>query len=36
MLTQHRQFLDDPHWAEAGLVVDTRNVVPPAPHVYRI
>ncbi|HVM17725.1 MAG TPA: nucleotide sugar dehydrogenase [Gaiellaceae bacterium] len=36
MLTQHRQFLDDPHWTDAALVVDTRNVVPPGPHVTRI
>jgi len=36
MLTQHREFLDAPHWDAAALVVDTRNVVPPAPHVTRI
>jgi UDP-N-acetyl-D-glucosamine dehydrogenase len=36
MLTQHRQFLEDPHWSEASLVVDTRNVVPSGPHVSRI
>jgi UDP-N-acetyl-D-glucosamine dehydrogenase len=33
MLTPHRQFLDDPHWQDAKLIVDTRNVVPPGPHV---
>jgi UDP-N-acetyl-D-glucosamine dehydrogenase len=36
VLTQHRRFLEEPHWGEARLVVDTRNVVPPAPHVTRI
>jgi UDP-N-acetyl-D-glucosamine dehydrogenase len=36
VLTQHRQFLDQPLWAEANLVVDARNVVPPGPHVHRI
>ena len=33
MLTQHREFLETPRWDQASLVVDTRNVVPPAPHV---
>jgi UDP-N-acetyl-D-glucosamine dehydrogenase len=33
MLTPHRQFLDHPHWQDATLIVDTRNVVPPGPHV---
>jgi UDP-N-acetyl-D-glucosamine dehydrogenase len=36
MLTQHRQFLEDPHWQDAALIVDTRNVVPPGPHVWKI
>lgn len=36
LLTQHRQFLEQPLWEHAGLVVDTRNVVPDAPHVRRI
>jgi UDP-N-acetyl-D-glucosamine dehydrogenase len=36
MLTQHRQFLEQPHWQQASLVVDTRNVIPPAPHVHHI
>jgi UDP-N-acetyl-D-glucosamine dehydrogenase len=36
VLTQHRQFLDERHWDAASLVVDTRNVVPPGPHVTRI
>ena len=35
MLTQHREFLETPRWDQARLVVDTRNVVPPAPHVSR-
>jgi UDP-N-acetyl-D-glucosamine dehydrogenase len=36
MLTQHREFLEQPRWEQAKLVVDTRNVVPPAPHVHPI
>ena len=36
MLTQHRQFLEQPLWEHANLVVDTRNVVPPGPNVHRI
>ena len=36
LLTQHRQFLEEPLWDHAGLVVDTRNAVPPGPHVHRI
>jgi UDP-N-acetyl-D-glucosamine dehydrogenase len=36
VLTQHREFVDEPLWDEARLVVDTRNVVPPGPHVYSI
>ncbi len=36
MLTQHRQFLDDPHWDGAGRIVDARNVVPAGPNVHRI
>jgi UDP-N-acetyl-D-glucosamine dehydrogenase len=36
MLTAHREFLDDPHWEDARLVVDTRNVVPRGPHVFSI
>jgi UDP-N-acetyl-D-glucosamine dehydrogenase len=36
MLTQHRQFLEQPLWEGARLVVDTRNVVPPGPTVYSI
>jgi UDP-N-acetyl-D-glucosamine dehydrogenase len=33
VLTPHRQFLDEPHWQDAELIVDTRNVVPRAPNV---
>jgi UDP-N-acetyl-D-glucosamine dehydrogenase len=33
VLTPHRQFLDEPHWQDAKLIVDTRNVVPAGPHV---
>jgi UDP-N-acetyl-D-glucosamine dehydrogenase len=29
VLTQHRQFREDPLWRHAQLVVDTRNIVPP-------
>jgi UDP-N-acetyl-D-glucosamine dehydrogenase len=36
MLTQHREFLEQPRWEQAKLVVDTRNVVPRAPHVHAI
>jgi UDP-N-acetyl-D-glucosamine dehydrogenase len=36
MLTAHREFLDEPHWDDARLVVDTRNVVPRGPHVFSI
>src|SRR3954451_8567425 len=36
MLTGHREFLERPRWDRAALVVDTRNVVPAAPHVIKI
>ena len=36
VLTPHRQFVDEPLWDRARLVVDTRNVVPPGPHVWSI
>jgi UDP-N-acetyl-D-glucosamine dehydrogenase len=36
MLTQHRQFSDQPLWEHARLVVDTRNVIPDGPGVHRI
>lgn len=36
MLTPHKHFLDERHWEQAKLVVDTRNVIPAAPHVWRI
>ncbi len=36
MLTQHRQFLEQPFWNEAKLIVDTRNVVPPGANVRHI
>jgi UDP-N-acetyl-D-glucosamine dehydrogenase len=36
MLTQHAQFLAEPRWDKASLVVDTRNVVPDGPGVVRI
>src|SRR4051812_1113642 len=28
MLTPHRQFLEEPLWRDAKLIVDTRNVIP--------
>ncbi len=36
VLTAHRQFLREPLWDEASLIVDARNVVADAPHVHRI
>ena len=36
MLTQHREFLEQPRWDKAKVVVDTRNVIPAAPNVRRI
>jgi UDP-N-acetyl-D-glucosamine dehydrogenase len=36
LLTPHRQFLEQPLWNRARLVVDTRNVAPPGPHVWTI
>jgi len=36
MLTAHRQFLAEPHWEGASLVVDTRNVIPRSSHVFSI
>jgi UDP-N-acetyl-D-glucosamine dehydrogenase len=36
MLTQHREFARTPWWERARLVVDTRHVVPAAPHVRSI
>ncbi len=36
MLTQHRQFGEQPLWEHARLVVDARNVVPDGPGVHRI
>lgn len=36
VLTPHSQFLEEPLWEHADLVVDTRNVVPVGEHVWRI
>jgi UDP-N-acetyl-D-glucosamine dehydrogenase len=36
LLTPHREFLKQPLWDRARLVVDTRNVAPPGPHVWTI
>ena len=36
VLTQHREFLQEPLWDAAQRVVDARNVVPPAPNVHHI
>jgi UDP-N-acetyl-D-glucosamine dehydrogenase len=36
LLTAHRQFLEDPLWEYARLIVDTRNAVPDGANVRRI
>src|SRR6478752_7912066 len=36
LLTAHRDFLEQPLWDHAKLIVDTRNAVPAAPGVHRI
>jgi UDP-N-acetyl-D-glucosamine dehydrogenase len=36
LLTNHRDFLEQPLWDHAKLIVDTRNVVPAGPGVHRI
>ena len=36
VLTPHRQFLEQPLWEDASMIVDTRNVVPDGPNVTRI
>jgi UDP-N-acetyl-D-glucosamine dehydrogenase len=36
LLTQHGQFLEQPLWDDARLIVDTRNVVPDGDNVKRI
>ena len=36
LLTAHREFVDQPHWADAELIVDTRNVIPAGPAVRTI
>ena len=36
LLTAHRQFVEDPLWEYARLIVDTRNAVPDAANVRRI
>jgi UDP-N-acetyl-D-glucosamine dehydrogenase len=36
VLTQHRQFLEQPLWEHARLIVDTRNAVRPGPNVRTI
>jgi len=36
VLTAHSRFLNQPHWREAKLIVDTRNVAPPAPNVIQL
>src|SRR5215210_462739 len=36
LLTAHRAFLERPLWDRATVVVDTRNMVPAAPHVVKI
>ena len=34
VLTPHREFVEQPLWENARLVVDTRNLVPPGPNVH--
>jgi UDP-N-acetyl-D-glucosamine dehydrogenase len=36
MLTPHREFVQQPLWEHARVIVDTRNVAPPGPHVWTI
>src|SRR3954451_21989551 len=37
MITAHRRFLAEPHWRQAALILDTRNVIPDdQPSVWRI
>ena len=36
MLTPHREFVEQPLWEHARVIVDTRNVAPPGPHVWTI
>jgi UDP-N-acetyl-D-glucosamine dehydrogenase len=36
LLTNHREFLDEPLWDAAARIVDSRNVVPDGPSVHRI
>jgi len=36
LLTQHREFLDEPLWEHMRLLVDARNVAPDGPTVHRI
>jgi UDP-N-acetyl-D-glucosamine dehydrogenase len=36
LLTQHREFLDEPLWERMRVLVDTRNVAPDGPGVHRI
>ncbi len=36
VLTAHSRFLDQPHWDDAKLIVDTRNVAPPAANVIQL
>jgi UDP-N-acetyl-D-glucosamine dehydrogenase len=36
MLTPHATFMEEPHWDQAHLIVDTRHVLPAGQHVWRI
>lgn len=36
LLTAHRQFLEQPLWEHASLIIDTRNVAPEGPNVSRL
>jgi UDP-N-acetyl-D-glucosamine dehydrogenase len=36
LLTPHREFVEQPLWGDARLVVDARNAVPDGTNVHRI
>ena len=36
MLTPHAEFMTDRYWMQSALIVDSRNVVPDLPGVWRI
>jgi UDP-N-acetyl-D-glucosamine dehydrogenase len=36
LLTQHREFVEEPLWERMRVLVDARNVAPAGPNVHRI